>query len=161
MPSIHHRHRRQQTPPTPLLTPQNDPSSKQENIGLAQLHLPSTTHKPPVSVSRSEDEEEGRTEDVPSTVPSIHHSPIIAPNVDDTVTPPAVPVNGPSSTSRSQDMPFTQNEIQMGGPVRVSLDPTILTHSIFLTHLTYLTVLTLNAVTPNMLASKEVNLLST
>ena len=36
MPSIHHRHRRQQTPPTPLLTPQNDPSSKQENTGLAK-----------------------------------------------------------------------------------------------------------------------------
>ena len=51
-------------------------------------------------------------EDVPSTVPSIHHSPIFA-NVDDTVTPPAVPVNGPSSTSRSRDMPFTQHEIQM------------------------------------------------
>ena len=111
------RHYRQQTPPMPL-------DDKQEDTGLAQPHLPSIPHiqpKPPTLFSPpvqaeaqerwEEEEQEWREEeDVPSTVPSIHHSPIIVPNADDTVTPPAQP----SSASHSQDIPFTQREPHMG-----------------------------------------------
>ena len=122
----HHRHHRLPTPPTP----EDDPS-KQEDTGLAQPPLPSIPHIQPISVSsppeqsqvqeRREEEEEPREEErrqeeeVPSAVPSIH-SPIIAnaPNADDTVTPPTVPVNRPSSPSRSEDMPFTRHEPHMG-----------------------------------------------
>ena len=134
----HHRHHRQPTPPTPEYD-----ASKQEDTGLAQLPLPSTPDiqlKLPISVfsppvqsqtqerreeeeeepkkleepKKEEEEEERRQEEeIPSAVPSAHHSPIIAPNVDDTVTPPAVPVNRPPSPSRSQDIPFTRHEPYM------------------------------------------------
>ena len=144
VPSIRHRRHSQQTPPTPL-TPQDDASSKQENTGLAQPQLPSTTRihpKPPVSVS-PEEEERTEKEDVPSTVPLIHHFPIIPPNADDTVIPPAVPVNGPpSSPSRSQDLPFTQNKPQIGagqnpfGPY--NFDPLYLPYSPYVPYGPYL-----------------------
>ena len=118
-------HHRPLTPPTP-----------QEDTGLAQPQLPSIPPmqpKPPTVFSplgQSEaqeprgEEEEGRREeeDVPSPVPSIHHSPIIAPNTDDIaihhssiIVPntddiaiqPAVPSNRSSSRSRSPDIPIT------------------------------------------------------
>ena len=54
-----------------------------------------------------------QTEDT-STVSSIHHSPIIMPNVDYT-TPPVVRPSSPSSSpSSSQDMPFYQHGPWMG-----------------------------------------------
>ena len=132
----HHRreHRRPRsrsvTPPTP-----------QEYTGLAH-HLPSIPHiqpKPPTVLSppvqseaqeRREDEEEGQKDE--EDVPSIHHSPVIAPNTDDIANhhspnivpntddidiPPAVPSIPSirsSSPYRSQDVPFTHHGPYMG-----------------------------------------------
>ena len=134
---------------------QDDASKlEQEDTGLAQPRLSSTPPIPPTSVPsppvqsqapasvhevEERREERKEEEEVSSSVPSVHPSPIIAPNIDDTATPPAVPVNRPPSLPLILKICHFLNMNHRWGPVRIHLHPTFLTHSIFLTQLTRLT----------------------